>query len=182
MFRICVPDSLKPIELLSAVFQWTGLAAFALGVLFILASQVSPRIREIAASHWRTSIGIAFIYPIVALLASIYLYSQLPHVRSMVTEGLSLASAGKTAISEYFVRHGELPSNNKEAGMAASSDISRNWVQSVSVGESGVMTVTLVETCDNHTIMLTPSIVNGSVRWDCSGGTLAAKYRPSSCR
>ncbi len=158
MYKICIPENLRVIDFLSSFFGWTALIAFALGILSVLVSFVSPKVREAIKNHNRLSIGLAFVFPVVALVLSMYLQSQLPFVREVFTESLSLASAGKNAVSEYFARHGKLPSSNEQAELAAPGEISSYWTDSVSVGEQGVITITLVEICDSHTIVLTPSI------------------------
>jgi type IV pilus assembly protein PilA len=106
-------------------------------------------------------------------------------VRAKVTEGLSLASAGKTAVSEFFASNGGLPRSNASAGMASSLSIKGNEVSSVEVTASSAIEVTFSSNTtdlNDQTIVLTPRTVNGAVTWDCRGGTLQPKYRPSSCR
>lgn len=133
-----------------------------------------------------TLIELMIVVAIIGILAAVAIPAYQDYtIRAKVTEGLSLASAGKTAVSEYFASTGTLPSTNAEAGMADSNTIKGNEVQSVEVSGSGVITVTFSNTpaIQDSTIVLTPSTANGGVAWDCgTGGDLEAKYRPSSCR
>lgn len=103
--------------------------------------------------------------------------------RSNVTEGLSLASAAKTAVSEYFASTGGLPSNNGEAGLAAPTEISGQHVEKVEVLKGGDVEVTYRGgSIHHHTIVLRPTVADGRIEWACDGGTLATEFRPSSCR
>ncbi|WP_171014193.1 pilin, partial [Chitinivorax sp. B] len=54
---------------------------------------------------------------------------------------------------------------------------------SVGVGAQGVITVTYSTKAEaGKTIVITPTNANGSITWDCKGGNLNAKYRPTNCR
>ncbi len=132
-----------------------------------------------------TLIELMIVVAIIGILAAVAIPAYQDYtIRAKVTEGLSLASAGKTAVSEYFASNGSLPADNDTAGMSTSTDISGNSVQSVAV-VSGVITVTFnasTPAISGQTIGLTPATTGGQVTWSCTAGTLLSKYRPSSCR
>ncbi len=132
-----------------------------------------------------TLIELMIVVAIIGILAAVAIPAYQDYtIRAKVTEGLSLASAAKTSISEFFASNGSFPTSNASAGLAAAASIKGNSVGSVSVGNSGVVTVTFSgdATIAGKTILLTPTNNSGAIAWDCTGGTLAAKYRPSSCR
>ena len=138
-----------------------------------------------------TLIELMIVVAIIGILAAVAIPAYQDYtVRAKVTEGLSLASAGKTAVSEFFASNGNLPGNNTEAGMAVSTDISGNTVRSVEVQANGVIQVVFSgNPINGSTLVLTPATSAGKVVWFCgtdaSGanqGDLEAKYRPSSCR
>ncbi len=134
-----------------------------------------------------TLIELMIVVAIIGILAAVAIPAYQDYtVRAKVTEGLSLASAGKTAVSEYFSANGTLPASNAEAGMAAAGDISGNSVSGVEVTAGGVITVTFsANPIPNDTLSLTPTTSAGKIVWDCGPGTtnpLEGKYLPSSCR
>ena len=134
-----------------------------------------------------TLIELMIVVAIIGILAAVAIPAYQDYtVRAKVTEGLSLASAGKTAVSEYFSANGTLPSTNENAGMAAADDISGNSVDKVEVGTDGVITVTFsTAPIDTKTLQLTPETAAGKIVWKCEPGTtnpLEGKYLPSSCR
>ena len=132
-----------------------------------------------------TLIELMIVVAIIGILAAVAIPAYQDYtVRAKVTEGLSLASAGKTAVSEYFASNGTLPGSNASAGLSTSTSISGNTVRTVAVAANGVIQVTFSgNPINGSTIFLTPSTAAGGVTWDCAAnGTLENKYRPSSCR
>lgn len=136
-----------------------------------------------------TLIELMIVVAIIGILAAVAIPAYQDYtVRARVTEGLSLASAGKTAVSEFFASQGGLPTTNDEAGMAAANTISGNSVRSVGVGNDGggtegqIVVTFSGAPIDGNTLILDPRTSAGKVVWDCSLGDLQNKYRPSSCR
>src|SRR5690606_15810181 len=54
-------------------------------------------------------------------------------IRAQVSEGMSLASGVRTAVSEYFQATGDWPDDNDAAGVADPAEIFGNYVGSVTV-------------------------------------------------
>ncbi|HEZ5212031.1 TPA: pilin [Neisseria meningitidis] len=115
-----------------------------------------------------------------------------------------LAEGQKSAVTEYYLNHGEWPANNSSAGVATSaSDIKGKYVQSVEVAK-GVITATMLSSGVNKEIQgkklsLWAKRQNGSVKWFCgqpvtrnanavkadtANGTnkIDTKHLPSTCR
>ena len=135
-----------------------------------------------------TLIELMIVVAIIGILAAVAIPAYQDYtVRAQVTEGLGLASAGKTSIAEFFATNGSLPSTNASAGLADATDISGNNVSMVEVGTNGTLTITYSGRgpLDGGTLILTPNTTGGRVAWSCTttgGNTLDGRYRPSSCR
>src|SRR5690349_666657 len=89
-----------------------------------------------------TLIELMIVVAIVGILAAIALPAYQDYtVRSKVSEGLSLVSGAKTAVSETYASTGNWPGTNAAAGLAASTSITGKYVASVDVSGNGKITV-----------------------------------------
>jgi len=131
-----------------------------------------------------TLIELMIVVAIIGILAAVAIPAYQDYtIRAKVTEGLSLASAAKTAVSEFFATNGALPGSNISAGIASSQSIRGNHVDYVIITGSGLITVSFsANTITGSTLLLSPTTSAGNVAWSCTSGDLEARYRPSSCR
>ena len=157
-----------------------------------------------------TLIELMIVVAIIGILAAIAIPAYQDYtIRAQVTEGLSLASAAKTAVAEFYMNEGEAPVGRVEAGMDLDPTLtSGQYVSSVDI-TNGLITITYGN--DSNAIIagdiltLTPYETGEfSVIWYCgdavagatdnplgtAGGnaavdgvtTLDDKYLPSTCR
>ncbi|EMT1593309.1 pilin [Neisseria gonorrhoeae] len=121
-------------------------------------------------------------------------------------EAILLAEGQKSAVTEYYLNHGEWPEDNTSAGVAASSTIKGKYVESVTVA-NGVVTAQMKPSGVNKEIQskklsLWAKRENGSVKWFCgrpvkrtakdnddvnadgkgNDGKINTKHLPSTCR
>ncbi|HFA5871110.1 TPA: pilin [Neisseria gonorrhoeae] len=124
-------------------------------------------------------------------------------------EAILLAEGQKSAVTEYYLNHGEWPEDNTSAGVASSpTDIKGKYVKSVTVAK-GVVTAQMASTGVNKEIQgkrlsLWAKRENGSVKWFCgqpvtraakdddavtadgtdgaNGTKIETKHLPSTCR
>ncbi|HFC2780963.1 TPA: pilin [Neisseria gonorrhoeae] len=118
-------------------------------------------------------------------------------------EAILLAEGQKSAVTEYYLNHGEWPENNTSAGVASASEIKGKYVQKVEVAK-GVVTAQMASSNVNKEIKdkrlsLWGRRENGSVKWFCgqpvtrtkadaddvkADGTkkIETKHLPSTCR
>ncbi|HFB3524198.1 TPA: pilin, partial [Neisseria gonorrhoeae] len=91
--------------------------------------------------------------------------------RAQVSEAILLAEGQKSAVTEYYLNHGEWPENNGDAGVANPTDIKGKYVKQVEV-KKGVVTATMNSSNVNKEIKdkklsLWARRENGSVKWFC---------------
>ncbi|EMS5387825.1 pilin [Neisseria gonorrhoeae] len=125
--------------------------------------------------------------------------------RAQVSEAILLAEGQKSAVTEYYLNHGEWPENNTSAGVASASKIIGKYVQKVEVAK-GVVTATMKSDGVNKEIKgkklsLWARRQDGSVKWFCgqpvkrtkadadddtvtadATGKIDTKHLPSTCR
>ncbi len=128
-----------------------------------------------------TLIELMIVVAIIGILAAVALPAYQDYtVRAKVSEVMLAASSGKVPVAEFFQTYGRFPST-------ASVSLSNQSSQYVSglTWNGTVITATsqnLGASDATGTIVLTPSDAGGGVlNWAC-GGTIPAKYRPSSCK
>ncbi|ENT1068202.1 pilin [Neisseria gonorrhoeae] len=86
-------------------------------------------------------------------------------------EAILLAEGQKSAVTEYYLNHGEWPKDNGNAGVASPADIKGKYVKEVKV-ENGVVTAEMKSDGVNKEIKgkklsLWGRRENGSVKWFC---------------
>lgn len=130
-----------------------------------------------------TLIELMIVVAIVGILAAVAIPAYQDYsVRARVAEGLGLAAAAKTAIAETYQSLNVTSDFDTKSGYVWTGTTDN--VSDVAVASGGTITVTFDSTIDSGaTITFAPTFTSGApVEWDCTGGTLAAKYRPAKCR
>ncbi|ENW8084227.1 prepilin-type cleavage/methylation domain-containing protein [Neisseria gonorrhoeae] len=124
--------------------------------------------------------------------------------RAQVSEAILLAEGQKSAVTEYYLNHGEWPENNTSAGVASPGEIKGKYVKQVEI-KNGVVTAQMASSNVNKEIKdkklsLWAKREDGSVKWFCgqpvkrndaadnddvakdATNAIETKHLPSTCR
>jgi type IV pilus assembly protein PilA len=147
-----------------------------------------------------TLIELMIVVAIIGILAAIALPAYADYTkRAHVAEGLALAMAAKTGITEFWATNGRFPKRdatdtaNASVGLPHKDSIRGNAVKRIGIVESGIVLIRFNEkVLDESYLLLVPSVAGGSLIWKCGrdapstlanmGGPLPSKWLPTSCR
>ncbi len=134
-----------------------------------------------------TLIELMIVVAIIGILAAVAIPAYRNYmIRAQVTEGLTLATGAKTAVSEFYAQNGTWPANNSDAGLADEHDIRGKYIEHVEV-ENNVIEIKYGFSANpaifDEQIVLTAVDNSGSISWTCaSAGTIQSKHLPGACR
>jgi TM2 domain-containing membrane protein YozV/Tfp pilus assembly protein PilE len=178
------------------LFFWTlipGLVSFVEGIVFLCSDQTAwdEKYNDGIAGGANSGgtavviavvvvfVGIAFVGILAAIALPAY---QTYTLRAKVHGAYNLANQAAKTVSTYVQVKEKLPSSLSEAGFSATYPRS-SQIQSIELGDSGVITVTMVGTpIDGKSFALRGSGSGATISWRCETVDLAERYLPKECR
>ncbi len=149
-----------------------------------------------------TLIELMIVVAIIGILAAIAIPAYQDYtVRAKVSEGVVLASAARTSVTEFRISNNRWPSNNATAGLATT--IQSKYVSGVATtvdttNNGSIVTISYNNNSgagNGNTLVFAGTFTNNVVDWACNGKytsnvalpaanqpTVLAKYRPANCR
>ncbi len=136
-----------------------------------------------------TLIELMIVVAIIGILAAVAIPAYQDYTtRAKVSEILTIASAARTSVAEYYISTGGYPATTTAAGISTDADQS-DYVSDIAFATSSGgtrLTYTLTDfggaatngKTFEYLVMGSPS----GVKVNCTGGDLEAKYRPANCR
>ena len=127
------------------------------------------------------------VVAIIGILAAVALPAYQDYIaRSQVSEAVGLTTGAKTPIAEYFNEKGYWPT----AATDVISNPNGKYTSYITVGGAAGATGTISLEARMKDTGINTAITSGTLvvttddakHFSCTGGNLAARFRPSSCR
>jgi len=129
-------------------------------------------------------VGVIVFIAIIGILAAIAIPQYQDYtIRAKVHEAMPTIDETRERIEDYVFKNNILPNSNQEVGLP--EELTGKNLQTIMIQPGGRMEVTFESeklNLDERTILWIPEVNNGEVIWDCSGGSLSKRHRPSQCR
>jgi uncharacterized membrane protein YhaH (DUF805 family) len=104
--------------------------------------------------------------------------------RARVSEVLLSGTEWRTAIHEHYIETKKFPA--RAADLRGFAPGAASKYGNIALAENGTLVLTMTPQIGrglgDKTILLRPTVAGDQLNWDCTGGTLPAKYRPARCR
>ncbi len=177
---------------------WTmvpGLIALIEGIVFLVTNEGSWNERhnegkpnvggEGSAGLVIALVGGVFVaIMVLGILAAIAIPAYQDYtIKAKVMGSMAAATEVREAVEQFIIDERAYPGSNADVGIAehAASD----GVHAFTVQEGGVIVMTFtgkIRALETKTLIFTPRVEDNTLYWDCRGGTLRARFRPSECR
>jgi len=127
------------------------------------------------------AIGALLVVPAMGILAAIALPAYQDYTqRAKTFEAYREARQAANAVREYYLAQHNIPPSLEAAGYSPQN--TSKQIRSIDLDpETGVLTVNLAFAA-NKSLILSPSVDQGQIRWVCSSETVRVGQLPKECR
>jgi type IV pilus assembly protein PilA len=134
-----------------------------------------------------TLIELMIVVAIIGILAAVAIPAYQDYIaRSQVSEAVSLTAGGKTPLAEFFADKGIWPSTASDVmGNTAGKYVSAITITVGGGSSSAISLEARIKDVGVNTAITGGTLILTSTdgkQWDCTTGTIGAKYRPAACR
>jgi len=179
--------------------QWWGIIYWFIWPLSSVISLVETLVFFCTSEqNWQTKYGnvkpisaiiliivcIPILIAIIGILAAIAIPQYHDYtVRAKVFESIKVVDKHKEHITDFIIRTNFVPNSNLDAGLPEIIEVPN--LSNLAIEPGGKLVATFDETTleiSGKTIVWIPTYNGSQVTWDCSGGSLHTRHRPSNCR
>jgi type IV pilus assembly protein PilA len=135
-----------------------------------------------------TLIELMIVVAIIGILAAVAVPAYQDYIaRAQVSEAVSLTTGAKTPISEYYNEKGQWPLASTEVISNPSGKYtSYITIMGPAAGTLGTISIEArMKDAGVNNVIVGGTLVlttNNAKQFSCTGGNLAARFRPSACR